>query len=69
VHARHAGFPLLGDDKYSDENTATLCGTLGLQRLFLHARSLRLTLPELGLLELFAPLDAELENILDKLRN
>jgi len=68
VHARHAGFPLLGDDKYSDENTAALCRTLGLQRLFLHARSLRLTLPELGLLELFAPLDAELEIILDKLR-
>ena len=69
VHARHAGFPLLGDDKYSDENTAALCRTLGLQRLFLHARSLRLTLPEQGVLELVAPLDIELENILDKLRN
>ncbi|MEE4143318.1 MAG: 23S rRNA pseudouridine(955/2504/2580) synthase RluC [Halieaceae bacterium] len=69
VHARHAGFPLLGDDKYSDENTAALCRDLGLQRLFLHARSLRLTLPEQGLLELSAPLDIELENILDKLRN
>jgi 23S rRNA pseudouridine955/2504/2580 synthase len=68
VHARHAGFPLLGDNKYSDENTAALCRTLGLQRLFLHARSLRLTLPEQGVLELVAPLDIELENILDKIR-
>jgi hypothetical protein len=39
-----------------------------LQRLFLHARSLRLTLPEQGVLELVAPLDIELENILDKIR-
>ena len=22
VHAQHAGFPLLGDDKYSDERTS-----------------------------------------------
>ncbi len=69
VHARHAGFPLLGDDKYSDEKTAELCRALGLQRLFLHARSLRITLPEQGLLEFSAPLDDELETILNKLRN
>jgi 23S rRNA pseudouridine955/2504/2580 synthase len=68
VHARHAGFPLLGDDKYSDEATATLCRSLGLQRLFLHATALRITLPE-GVLQLHAPLDSDLETILDKLRN
>ena len=69
VHARHAGFPLLGDDKYSDERSAALTRALGLQRLFLHARSLRLLLPESGLLALEAALDPDLENILTKLRN
>lgn len=69
VHARHAGFPLLGDDKYSDERSAALTRALGLQRLFLHARSLRLLLPESGPLVLEAALDPDLEEILTKLRN
>ncbi|MGL4564085.1 MAG: 23S rRNA pseudouridine(955/2504/2580) synthase RluC [Halioglobus sp.] len=69
VHARHAGFPLLGDDKYSDERSAALTRALELQRLFLHARSLRLLLPESGPLALEAALDPDLENILNKLRN
>ena len=69
VHARHAGFPLLGDAKYSDEKTAALCRTLGLQRLFLHARTLRLSLPGKGPLEFNAALDPDLEKTLDKLRN
>ncbi len=68
VHARHVGFPLLGDDKYGDDRTAQLCRELGLQRLFLHARSLRIHLPE-GPLLLEAALDQDLEDILDKLRN
>ncbi|MBP6683258.1 MAG: 23S rRNA pseudouridine(955/2504/2580) synthase RluC [Halioglobus sp.] len=69
VHARHAGFPLLGDDKYSDERSAALTRALGLQRLFLHACSLRLLLPESGPLVLEAALDPDLEEILTKLRN
>ena len=69
VHARHAGFPLLGDPKYSDERTAAVCRTLGLQRLFLHARSLRISLPDSGFLTLEAGLDPDLENILEMLRN
>ena len=69
VHARHAGFPLLGDDKYSDEGTAGLCRALGLQRLFLHARSLCISLPGNGRLRCEADLDPDLENILNKLRN
>lgn len=69
VHARHAGFPLLGDDKYSDDRSAALCRELGLQRLFLHARSLGINLPDKGRLTLQAPLDQDLENVLIKLRN
>jgi 23S rRNA pseudouridine955/2504/2580 synthase len=69
VHARHAGFPLVGDEKYSDERTAALCRHLGLRRLFLHARSLRIELGEAGALDLQAALDPDLEEILIKLRN
>jgi len=69
VHAKHAGFPLLGDDKYSDDRTAAFCQQIGLKRLFLHARSLSFSLPDVGRLELRAELEPKLESILDKLRN
>ena len=69
VHAQHAGFPLLGDSKYSNERGEALCGQLGLKRLFLHAWQLRLRLPDVGRLELRAELDENLEEILIKLRN
>jgi 23S rRNA pseudouridine955/2504/2580 synthase len=69
VHAQHAGFALLGDAKYSDERTRDLCRQLGLQRLFLHARALNILLPQEGRLALEAPLDPELEKVLEKLRN
>ena len=69
VHAQHAGFPLLGDDKYSDDRTAAFCQQIGLKRLFLHARSLSFSLPDAGRLELRAELEPKLENILNKLRN
>ena len=69
VHAQHAGFPLLGDDKYSDDRTAAFCQQIGLKRLFLHARSLSFSLPDVGRLELRAELEPKLENILNKLRN
>lgn len=68
VHAQHVGFPLLGDEKYSDERTAAFCKQLGLQRLFLHARYLRFVLPDVGSLELQAGLESSLETILEKIR-
>ncbi|QID17751.1 RluA family pseudouridine synthase [Nitrogeniibacter mangrovi] len=41
VHLTHAGFPLLGDDKYGDfALNKTLAKTAGLQRMFLHAARL-----------------------------
>ncbi|MAT91035.1 MAG: 23S rRNA pseudouridine(955/2504/2580) synthase RluC [Halioglobus sp.] len=69
VHALHAGHPLLGDDKYANSAGEALARQLGLKRLFLHASALRFELPGSGLLELQAPLDAELESALQKLRN
>lgn len=68
VHAQHAGFPLCGDDKYSDERTASFAERLGIKRLFLHARSLSFSLPAVGRLDLEAELDSDLEMVLEKLR-
>ncbi|HBQ41302.1 MAG TPA: 23S rRNA pseudouridine(955/2504/2580) synthase RluC [Halieaceae bacterium] len=68
VHARFAGHPILGDDKYMDDACAALARSLGVGRLFLHARSLAFTLPGEAQLRLEAPLDAELELILENAR-
>ncbi len=69
VHAQHAGFPLLGDEKYSDDRTEDFARQIGLKRLFLHAASLQFSLPDSGEFTLRAPLDSVLEAILNKLRN
>ena len=69
VHAQHMGFPLLGDDKYSRDEDRAFCKTIGLKRLFLHARSLALSLPGQGRVEIDAPLDSNLEYILGSMRN
>lgn len=68
VHALHAGFPILGDSKYGSQRGEALCAKIGLKRLFLHARALRFNLPEVGRMELDAPLDSELEEALINLR-
>lgn len=68
VHASHAGFPLLGDDKYSNDQSADFAREIGLKRLFLHAASLNFSLLEAGGISLRAPLDQSLENILNMLR-
>ena len=68
VHARHAGHPLLGDQKYSNPVAEGLARRLGLKRLFLHAVSLRFTLEGSVKFDLHAPLDTVLESALKKLR-
>lgn len=68
VHALHAGFPLLGDDKYSNDDTREFAKTVQLKRLFLHASELHLKMPDDSTLTLQAPLDRELEAVLQKLR-
>lgn len=69
VHARHAGHPLLGDAKYASQEGELLARELGLKRLFLHASNLAFTLPGMAPLALEAPLDQDLETVLQKLRN
>jgi 23S rRNA pseudouridine955/2504/2580 synthase len=68
VHAQHAGFPLLGDTKYSNQQSEDFTRAIGLKRLFLHSTSLAFSLGEYGDFAIRADLDEVLENILKKLR-
>ena len=68
VHAQFAGHPLLGDAKYSDDATRAVAAQLGVKRLFLHASQLSIVLPDEGRIRLEAPLDQDLETILDNAR-
>ena len=69
VHAQRAGHPILGDSKYGDSDGNKQAAALGLNRLFLHAASLSLKLPERGQIKVTAPLDSVLESFLEKLSN
>jgi 23S rRNA pseudouridine955/2504/2580 synthase len=64
VHCQYAGYPILGDDKYGDDEADAHFRKLGLKRLFLHAHSLAFTLDGRRV-EVTAPLPADLEKILD----
>ncbi|NIC07861.1 RluA family pseudouridine synthase [Billgrantia bachuensis] len=69
VHAAHAGYPLLGDDKYGSREGASLARYLGLSRLFLHAESLTFPEPSSGRpVQIRAPLPEELEKVLERAR-
>ena len=72
VHAQHLGMPIAGDDKYGDDEFNRQLKGKGLKRLFLHAFSLKFSLPdpETGedvSISVQAPLDKELVNVLKKL--
>ena len=70
VHAAHAGFPLLGDDKYGSREGEALTRQLGLSRLFLHAESLTFPEPSSGRpVQIRAPLPEELEAVLSRARD
>ncbi|MDX5432620.1 MAG: pseudouridine synthase, partial [Halomonas sp.] len=70
VHAAHAGYPLLGDDKYGSREGESLARHLGLSRLFLHAESLTFPEPSSGRpVQIRAPLPDELEAALVQARN
>lgn len=67
VHARHAGHPIAGDDKYGSREFNRRMRELGLKRLFLHASAIRLRLPSGRELSVEAPLDPELEAFIARL--
>jgi 23S rRNA pseudouridine955/2504/2580 synthase len=69
VHAAYAGHPVAGDEKYGDKAGNEALKTFGLRRMFLHAHSLSFVHP--GTEKAFtvqAPLDTELESVLQALR-
>jgi 23S rRNA pseudouridine955/2504/2580 synthase len=67
VHTQHIGHPIMGDTKYHNDHSQAMSATVGLKRLFLHAKAIAF---ELGgeRYELECPIDAELESVLSRLR-
>jgi 23S rRNA pseudouridine955/2504/2580 synthase len=64
VHAQAAGFPLLGDDRYGDEDANDEAREKGLPRLFLHAQSIAFPDDSGNELHFTAPLAPDLEKFL-----
>ncbi|CAM3825118.1 RluA family pseudouridine synthase [Vreelandella rituensis] len=70
VHAAHAGYPLLGDSKYGVRGSEQVAARLGVDRLFLHARSLTFPEPNNGRpVTVKAPLPEVLESVLTRARS
>ena len=68
VHAKFAGHPVAQDDKYGDAVFDQFMKKKGLNRLFLHAKTLTFTNPLTNEIQkVSAPLPADLEAILKKL--
>ncbi len=69
VHARHSGHPIAGDEKYGDADFNRQMRGHGLKRLFLHASKISFALsPDSEeIIEVEAPLEASLQNILKQL--
>ncbi|CDG20966.1 Ribosomal large subunit pseudouridine synthase C [Xenorhabdus poinarii G6] len=70
VHTLHAGHPIAFDDRYGDRVFDAQLVETGLNRLFLHASSLKFTHPSTEeTLRFEAPMDDNLRNCLKILRN
>lgn len=68
VHCLHAGHPIACDDKYGDVEFDKQMKVIGLNRLFLHAASLRLIHPKTeDPVTFHAPLDEQLTHALAEL--
>ncbi|TCN90109.1 23S rRNA pseudouridine(955/2504/2580) synthase RluC [Shewanella fodinae] len=69
VHCQYVGHPIACDEKYSEQKFDDSMRALGLSRLFLHAAQLRFIHPETDVVtEVQAPLDDELQQLLNKLK-
>jgi 23S rRNA pseudouridine955/2504/2580 synthase len=67
VHAAHAGYPVAGDEKYGDHEKDAKLKAYGLSRMFLHAAALTFRRGDESFTAT-APLPAELEAVLERLR-
>lgn len=61
VHAKHAGHPLIGDEKYTDAEVNKAMRGQGFKRLCLHAYNLGFTMPDGERLSISAELPSDLE--------
>lgn len=69
VHAQYLGHPLVGDEKYGNDDFNRQMRPFGITRLFLHARDLKIRLNGMTRpLALHCPLDPDLEDALEALR-
>ena len=70
VHLSHAGFPILGDEKYAPPGLRKALGTVPVPRLALHAQALTVPGrdPEQAPWHFEAPLPEDLEALLSALR-
>jgi len=67
VHAAYLKQPIAGDDKYGDPDFNRVMQAKGLRRLFLHAAGLRFTNAAGKSIDVSAPLDPALQQVLDVL--
>ncbi|HEY6482320.1 MAG TPA: RluA family pseudouridine synthase [Steroidobacteraceae bacterium] len=67
VHARHAGHPVAGDQKYGDPVFNEAMRVAGLRRMFLHAHSVSFQWPRGGEFSVNTPLPPELASVIDSL--
>ncbi|MGQ0801259.1 MAG: RluA family pseudouridine synthase [Pseudomarimonas sp.] len=68
VHGAHIGHPVAGDEKYGDKAANQALKSVGLQRLFLHAASLKFALKDGAEPYLLStPLPAALKVVIDRL--
>jgi 23S rRNA pseudouridine955/2504/2580 synthase len=66
VHLQHTGHPILGDERYGDEDANREAKKLGLKRLFLHAQSIAFADDSGNDLHFTAPLADDLEQFLEE---
>ncbi len=66
VHCAHLGHPIIGDDRYGDEDLEDLTRKLKVKRLCLHAASLAFEYPEGNPVQYDAPLSPEIVRLIEK---
>lgn len=69
VHAAHAGHPIAGDEKYGDRERDAKLKPYGLQRMFLHAHSLKFRRKGAREFEVSAPVPEDWQAVIKKLES
>ena len=65
VHAASLGHPIIGDERYGEDEVNKAFKTKGYKRMFLHAKTLQFQHPVTGVvMTISAPLPLQLENLL-----